>query len=365
MRWLSDAALERLRRPTELPEPASRRYRLLEVLGQGGMGVVYLAADSGLERQVALKVLDVPDHSGELERRLLREARVLARLEHPGIVPVHDVGQMADGRLFYVMKLVKGLRLDAHLAEGRSLPERLRLFVRICEAVAFAHARGVLHRDLKPENIMVGPFGEVLVMDWGLAKLLRKDFPGGATDAPTGSTGSRHKRASPASVKDSPPGAAERDRLRMTGHGVVLGTPGYMAPEQARGEIDQVGAGSDVYSLGAVLRYLLDGPISEDATTLSAKGQLTEGAVAPSPATPKALAAIVGRAMAPELNERYASVDELAAEIDRYLDGQPVLAYPESRLTRFGRFLGQHRVAVILVVTYAVVRALVLVLAGR
>src|SRR5215813_7864252 len=172
MKFLSDRALSRLRDGAELPDLAGTRYRLLGRIARGGMGVVYAAEDETLERRVALKVLEVPGSEGELANRLVREARVLALLEHPGIVPVHDVGTLADGRVFYTMKFVEGQRLDQHIARVDSIPDPLRLFLRICDAVGFAHARGVLHRDLKPSNIMVGPFGEVLVMDWGLAKIL-------------------------------------------------------------------------------------------------------------------------------------------------------------------------------------------------
>src|SRR5260370_51541 len=142
------------------------------------MGVVYAALDETLHRGVARKVLAVAVAGGDLARRLNREARVLARLEHPGIVPVHDVGTLSDGRVFYAMKFVEGQGLDKHIEVVASLPDRLRLFLRICDAVAFAHARGVLHRDLKPANVMVGAFGEVLVMDWGLAKILHEQFAG-------------------------------------------------------------------------------------------------------------------------------------------------------------------------------------------
>src|SRR5205807_8350910 len=125
-------------------------------------------------RRVALKVLDAPDPTGGLAKRLHRQARILAHVERPGGVPVHDVGTLADGRVFYAMKFVEGQRLDRHIESVPSLPDRLRLFLRICDSVAFAHARGVLHRDLKLANIMVGAFGEVLVMDWGLAKVFRE-----------------------------------------------------------------------------------------------------------------------------------------------------------------------------------------------
>src|SRR5256885_11305931 len=173
MNFLSDQAVQRLRDGAEMPDLAGTRYRLLERIARGGMGVVYTAEDENLRRRVALKVLDVPGTDGDLRNRLIREARVLATLEHPGIVPVHDVGTLADGRVFYTMKFVEGNRLAKFIASVTSRPDRLRIFLRICDAVAFAHARGVLHRDLKPANIMVGPFGEVLVMDWGLAKILR------------------------------------------------------------------------------------------------------------------------------------------------------------------------------------------------
>src|SRR6266568_9186902 len=168
MKFLSNAALERLRDAAETPDLAGTRYRLVERIARGGMGVVYAAEDERLQRRVALKVLDVPGADGDLANRLIREALVLARLEHPGIVPVHDVGTLNDGRVFYTMKFVQGQRLDQYIETVSSVTERLRLFLRICDAVAFAHAHGVLHRDLKPANIMVGSFGEVLVLDWGL-----------------------------------------------------------------------------------------------------------------------------------------------------------------------------------------------------
>jgi serine/threonine protein kinase len=183
MKFLSDSALERLRGAAEVPDLSGTRYRLLDRIARGGMGVVYTAEDENLQRRVALKVLDVPATDGDFANRLIREARVLAVLEHPGIVPVHDVGTLSDGRVFYTMKFVEGKRLDDYIESVISVPDRLRIFLRICDAVAFAHARDVLHRDLKPANIMVGPFGEVLVMDWGLAKILRKEVSPGTRQA--------------------------------------------------------------------------------------------------------------------------------------------------------------------------------------
>src|SRR5216683_3592012 len=183
MKFLSDKAVDRLRQTANTPDVSGTRYQLLERVARGGMGTVYAALDEALERRVALKVLDVPVADDDFARRLNREARVLARLEHPGIVPVHDVGTLSDGRVFYTMKFVEGHRLDKHIESVASTPDRLRIFLRICDAVAFAHARGVLHRDLKPANIMVGPFGEVLVMDWGLAKLLRGEVSNAEREA--------------------------------------------------------------------------------------------------------------------------------------------------------------------------------------
>src|SRR5580704_648943 len=184
MKWLSDSALDRLRAAADAPDLSGTRYLLQDKLGQGGMGGVYRVEDTILTRQVALKVIGFADSGGELAARLLREAKVIAQLEHPGIVPVHDVGTLPDGRVFYTMKLVQGHRLDQRAAELGGVPDRLRIFRRICEAVSFAHARGVLHRDRKPQNVMIGPFGEVLVMDWGLSKLLGSKNPIGEERPP-------------------------------------------------------------------------------------------------------------------------------------------------------------------------------------
>src|SRR3954451_12205429 len=155
---LSDHVLSHLRTIIDFPDLSGTRYRVVEEIGRGGMGVVYQAYDEVLERTVALKVLNGP-----------REARTLASLEHPGIVPVHDAGVLPDGRAFYAMKLVQGTRLDRYRAAAPSISDRLRTFLRICEPIAFAHSRGVIHRDLKHENLMIGDFGEVLVLDWGIA----------------------------------------------------------------------------------------------------------------------------------------------------------------------------------------------------
>jgi len=172
MTWLPDVVVERLRDVATRPELPSDRYVILRPIGRGGMGTVYAARDEQLGREVAIKVSNAVAPADDLEQRLRQEARVLATLEHPGIVPVHDAGRLDDGRWFYVMKLVRGHTLGEHAAALAHEAARLAIFERVAETVAFAHAAGVVHRDLKPSNVMVGQFGEVLVLDWGMASVL-------------------------------------------------------------------------------------------------------------------------------------------------------------------------------------------------
>ena len=213
MRPLSEGAVEHLRTVAEWPDFSGTRYEIAREIGRGGMGVVYEATDRELNRTVAIKVLATEITSADAVERLRREAQTIAQLEHPGVVPVHDVGILADGRAWYAMKYVRGKVLRS---EGRSRTELLRLFLRICEPIAFAHDRGFVHRDLKPENLMIGSFGEVLVMDWGVAT-----------------------------------STASEDR------GVIAGTRGFMAPEQERGE--PVDPRADVFALGRILGSFMGG----------------------------------------------------------------------------------------------------------
>ena len=318
MTSLDDSALERLTRVARTADLEHARYEFGELIASGGMGSVYRARDRSLDRDVAIKVLRGVDPHPALATRLDQEARILGRLDHPGLVPVHDAGQLADGRPFYVMRLVRGERLDHHLERAApSLAERLRIFLKICEPVAFAHAHGVVHRDLKPANIMVGPFGEVLVLDWGVAKVQGAEPPPMAEGTPLA------------------PGA--------TGPGAVLGTEGVMAPEQAAGGSGLVDERADVYSLGAVLREMLRG-LDRDP--------------------PPQVTGIRDHAMAAEPAGRYPSVAELTRDVGRFLDGEPVLAYRENAWERAGRFAARHRTAIGLVAAYLIMRLLLLLFQG-
>jgi serine/threonine protein kinase len=326
-----DSTLEHLRRALrEVPDEGGR-YELREPVGQGGMGTVYRAFDRALEREVAVKVLRAGLGDPAAAGRLAREARILARLEHPGVVPVHDAGVLPDGRVFYVMKLVRGERLE-RLAQSVSGAELLRLFLRICETVGFAHAQGVIHRDLKPSNVMVGPFGEVLVLDWGIARLTGDPALAAVQPGPP-ADGAWEARV--------PLGGDQAD----TAPGTVLGTPGFMAPEQAQGWHHLVDARTDVYALGAILRALLE-----------PEGRSARAA--------PALVSIRSRAMAPDPDRRYPSAAALAADVTRYLDGEPVEAHRESALERAARLFRKYQTAIVLVLTYLLIRFLFLAARG-
>jgi serine/threonine protein kinase len=296
---ISDKAVARLQSLLNEPDLSGTRYRIVKPAGRGGMGAVFEAEDSVLGRRVALKVIQpteayLDNYSAE---RLLAEARVLAQLEHPGIVPVHDAGTLPDGNVFYTMKFVAGRRLDEYADANATLSDLLRVFRKICDAVSFAHARANVHRDLKPENIMVGTFGEVLVMDWGVAKVL-------------------YRGPEPA--------------------GMIVGTPEYMAPEQARGDVDSIDKRTDVFALGSILHFLLSKRES-----------------------PRSLRAVAAKARAASPDQRYPDVSELSQEIDRYLDGSPVAAYRENLFERAGRIVDNNRMAFALIAAYLFMRILV------
>ena len=335
MTWLPDETIDRLREVTALPDLTATKYRILRPLGQGGMATVYLALDSELNREVAVKVLDLPDEAHGLATRMRREAAIVARLEHPGIVPIHDVGVLPDERVFYVMKYVRGDRLDSYIR--KTLPERLRVFQKICEAVAFAHSEGVIHRDLKPENIMVGAFGEVLVMDWGLAKVLREPESEARPDSVFQAT------------KETP----------STGHGTILGTPSYMAPEQASGEIEKLNERTDVYSLGAILYFLLTGiSPSQDASAFEPPRKRN-------PKIARAIEAVCLHAMAPQQSLRYPNAMALSGDIARFLDDLPVSVYQENIYEKIVRWVSRNYFFVLLVLSYLLMRAILILTTGR
>ena len=368
MPWLSDNLLHHLQTVADLPDLGETKYRLLEKFSRGGMGTIYLAEDTQLQRKVALKVLHTPDASGELSARMLREARVIAQLEHPSIVPVHDVGELPDGRVFYVMKFVQGRRLDQYAQAENALPDRLRIFQKVCEAVAFAHANGVIHRDLKPENIMVGAFGEVLVMDWGLAKIVAEGEArnGGAKTEDGGSKGKDNERRAsnhhhPATGNEQPATSDQHQTL----HGTIMGTPAYMAPEQKRGDIAQIDQRSDIYALGAILKFLLTGHSKAglaqkdfSSSTISSNAS----PALPGAKIPKQLAAICAQAMAEEKEQRYASAQALAGDIVRFLNGLAVTSYKENIFERILRWLKQYRFILFLIAAYILARILLTIL---
>jgi serine/threonine protein kinase len=339
MTALSDAAIDRLRNLGTWPEFESGRYAVIEEIGRGGMGTVYLAIDEELGREVAIKIPNTLD-SARVDRRFRVEARALARLEHPGIVPIHDIGRLADARLFYVMKRVQGRTLRDHLRAVADLSERLRVFERLCEPVRFAHAQGVIHRDLKPENVMVGAFGEVMVMDWGVAKTL--DHPESPLADPQSLAGNR-----------DPETDTDAD---ATGEGTVIGTRGFMAPEQAAGTPSAVDVRADVYSLGAILFLLLTNEVPSPESDQAAR--LRQHRV------PRPLTAICAKALAIAPGDRYQTVAALADEIARYRAGRSVEAYRETIVERAGRFARAYRTAILLVLGYIVMRAAVAFLAG-
>jgi serine/threonine-protein kinase len=245
-------------RETGLP-PRIGRYQVAGQIARGGMGSVHRARDVDLGRDIALKVLlECHQENPEMIRRFIEEAQISGQLQHPGIVPVHEMGLVGGKRPYLAMKFVKGQTL-AHMLEDRENPSADRqrflvIFEQVCQPLAYAHARGVIHRDLKPSNVMVGAFGEVQVMDWGLAKVLDD---GGVADE-------RRSRPTPRDasvIKTVRTGATGSDSLA----GSVVGTPAYMAPEQARGEIDRLDERCDVFGLGAILCEILTGKPPFDA----------------------------------------------------------------------------------------------------
>ena len=359
---------------------AYSRYEHRGELARGGMGSILRVRDSDLNRDLAMKVVlgesdsrrtgETPEIDARKLARFLDEAQITGQLVHPGIVPVHELGVDEQGQLYFTMQLVKGRTLEEVLGlvqrgeEGWTLNRALGVIQRACEAVAYAHSEGVIHRDLKPSNIMVGEFGEVYVMDWGLARALEREEtrdirvreqPGPRTDDEELET---YRRKQLAEDPDTP---------LLTRDGEVLGTPAYMSPEQAEGDLERVGPPSDVYSMGAILYHLLTGeaPYVHDGAKLSAHGIWRRVKVGPPPGverllarerpptriyslkdlkpktvasairdlyplTPIELVAICEKAMARKPESRYPDISRLLEDLEAFREGRSVLAYRES-----------------------------------
>jgi len=329
-------------------------YSLRGAVGVGGGGQVLLGFDERIGREVAIKELldQAANDDIELSARFLREARITGRLEHPGIVPVYDLGTKQSGAPYYVMRLVRGDTLakalkacnDEVLAE-HALSRRLSLLDRlidVCEAVAYAHSKGVIHRDIKPGNIVLGPFGETIVLDWGLAKVENE-----ADLAPL-----LHAASTQAA-----------DDADLTRIGDILGTPAYMAPEQANPDFGAVDTRSDVFALGCILYYLLAGhpPLSGSADEILA--QLSSLAPMPSARDPKLpmppeLIAICDKALSKDKTLRFPNAAALADELRAYRDGRLVSAYAYSRGELLRRFIARNKV--VLAASLAVLLAILI-----
>lgn len=313
-----------------LSQLAGDRFRILRPLARGGLGEVFVAHDCDLGREVALKeIQDRYAHHPDSRARFLLEAEVTGRLEHPGIVPIYGMGQYPDGRPYYAMRLIRGetlqeaiTRFHAESAKGLDIGERIlalrRLlgrFIEICRTINYAHGQSVLHRDLKPANVMLGPHGEVLVVDWGLAKVIGgAETPRVETEAGTG----------PELTTDS----------SMTQAGLSIGTPAYMSPEQAGGDLARIGPASDIYSLGAILYQLLTGRNAIEGKTLVEVLDRVKKGEFPRPRKvdrklPRTLEAICVKAMALKPEDRYQSAQILAEDLERWMADEPTSARRE------------------------------------
>jgi eukaryotic-like serine/threonine-protein kinase len=352
--------------------PASGRFRTCGLLARGGIGQVLRAIDTELHREVAVKELQPAlADDDEVRQRFLREAEITGKLEHPGIVPVYGLQRDAAGRPFYAMRLVRGQALQEAVVEfherhsgrrrfvGLEFQKLLRRFLHVCQTIAYAHSRGVVHRDLKPENILLGPFGETLVVDWGLAKVMAADdlqagLPS-AGEAPPAWPQPCAAIETKREVQDDGSPAITLNHLssQLTQDaGQWIGTPAYMSPEQALGQAHRVGPAGDVYSLGATLYVLLAGqaPLTGDSVQHTLRRVIDGDFLRPRAlcrAIPPPLEAICLKAMARRPEERYASPSDLADDIERWLADEPVTAARESIFARVARWGRRNRSRVV------------------
>lgn len=364
------------------------RYLIEGEIGRGGMGSVLRAVDCDIRREVALKYLlnqsDVPK-----KLRFVEEAQITGQLEHPNIVPIHELGVDNLKRLFFSMKMVKGRSLAQVLDDLRQNPSQaekewslsrlLNIFVNICNALAYAHSRGVIHRDLKPANVMVGDFGEVYVMDWGLAKVMREGPPAGKAGSPAAVAIPTRPTAPgplPAVAASDPSISAKRSSkvetsregdADLTQEGAILGTPVYMPPEQASGNIDAIDQRSDIYSLGAILYEMLtlQAPIDKEGGYLAILMRVMQGEIispeqrnpqrANAGKIPREVAAIAMKALAKNPQVRYPNVEALRRDIERFQEGRSVSAKEDTKGEMLWKFVKRNKVVSAATVVVAVV----------
>lgn len=321
----------------ELPRKSNQRYKFIRSVGFGGMKAVLLVLDTDTGREVAMAMMpDFRNRPSSDMLRFTREARICALLEHPNIVPVHDMGTDLSGAPFFTMKYLRGQSLAALMRRVRkgdeaavkefTLENALQIFIRVCNALDFAHSKGILHLDIKPDNIHVGAFGEVVVLDWGLAVAMN-----GAFD-------------------DTPGGQALNAQFHSTQNGIAKGTPGFMSPEQAAGRNDILDPRSDVYALGALLYTILvlHSPMAGQSVdrimeaTVRGEVPFAADSTTPQRPVPEALNAICRKAMAPNPDERYQSVAELRADIHTFRNGYAPEAQNASTLTKTALFVNRN-----------------------
>lgn len=354
------------------------RYEVEGEVGSGGMGAVMRVWDSDLRRDLAMKVvLDPgetdPDHQLDprVLTRFIEEAQVTGQLDHPGIVPVHELGVDGEGRVYFTMRLVSGrdlkeiFKLVQTGEDGWSITRATGVLLKVCEAMAYAHSKGVIHRDLKPANVMIGRFGEAYVMDWGLAHVFTNEV--------------RKHKPDDTSTKiytDLQAALAADQSAQVTLDGDVVGTPAYMPPEQASGDHAQVDPLSDVYSAGAILYHLLSGRVpyvdpNERPSAFDVWKRVREGPPAPieecNPEAPAELVAICEKAMSREKQDRYVGMSEMADDLRAYLEGRVVHAYETGAIAEFRKWVRRNKAlattllaSIVLITTGSLVASLIL-----